>query len=145
MPADEVCSSELEEIDRETCLELLRSQPIGRIAVALPSGPPLVVPVNYIVLGQDIVFRTDPGTKLDAICEQPVSFEVDLIDPFRRTGWSVLAQGIADETTPGDIDSLELESWAGGDKRHWVRVTPTAITGRRIRLPEIPVEARGYL
>lgn len=107
-------------------------------------GPPLVVPVNYTVHGEAIVFRTDPGTKLDLLREEPVSFQVDLIDPFHRTGWSVLVQGVADVATHLEID-IELESWAGGDKRHWVRVTPAAITGRRIILPDIPVECRGYL
>lgn len=144
MPADHVPSSELEEIPREECLALLRSLAIGRIAVALPGGPPLVVPVNYIVHSETVVFRTDPGTKLDLLRQEPVSFQVDLIDPFHRTGWSVLVQGVADEATHREID-IELESWAGGDKHHWVRVTPATVTGRRIRLPDIPVEPRGYL
>lgn len=144
MGVDDELSSELKDIPRDECLALLRSLAIGRVAVALAGSPPLVVPVNYVVHREAIVFRTDPGTKLDLLRQAPVSFQVDLIDPCHRSGWSVLVQGVADETAHLEVD-VELQSWAGGDKRHWVRVTPAVITGRRIRLPDIPVESRGYL
>ena len=146
MRPEDTATSSLEEIARDECLVLVASMAIGRIAVALPGGPPLVVPVNYLLDGETVVFRTDPGTKLDMLREEPVSFQVDLIDPFHRTGWSVLVQGIADATEhDGDNHAVELESWVGGEKRHWVRVVPAAITGRRIRLPEFPEDLRGYL
>ena len=138
----EVLGAVLEEIPRDECLKLLRTMSIGRIAVASPGGPPLVVPINYAVDDGDVVFRTDPGTKLDLLRGLPVSFQVDLIDPFHRTGWSVLIQGIAVETVPAEVDP---RPWADGPKRHWVRVTPGAITGRWLQLPECPVDCRGYL
>lgn len=132
----------LEEIPRDECLTLLRTMSIGRIAVASPGGPPLVVPINYAVDGDDVVLRTDPGTKLDLLRGLPVSFQVDLIDPFHRTGWSVLIQGVAVETSPADVDP---RPWADGPKQHWVRITPGAVTGRLLQLPECPVDCRGYL
>lgn len=138
----DVLGAVLEEIPRDECLTLLRTMSIGRIAVASPGGPPLVVPINYAVDGDDVVFRTDPGTKLDLLRGLPVSFQVDLIDPFHRTGWSVLIQGMAVETGPADVD---LRPWADGPKQHWIRITPGVITGRRLLLPECPVDCRGYL
>jgi len=138
----EVLGAVLEEIPRDECLTLLRTMSIGRIAVASPGGPPLVVPINYAVDGGDVVFRTDPGTKLDLLRGLPVSFQVDLIDPFHRTGWSVLIQGMAVETVPAEVDP---RPWAEGPKQHWIRITPGALTGRRLQLPECPIDCRGYL
>jgi hypothetical protein len=38
----------------------------------------LILPVNFIVLGQSVVFRTGPGTKLGAaMARTAVSFEAD--------------------------------------------------------------------
>lgn len=135
----------LEEIPLDECIALLRSMSVGRIAVALPAegDSPLVVPVNYVVDGDVVVFRTDPGSKLDRLHETSVSFQVDLIDPFHRTGWSVLVRGVAREASADEAEHVHVQSWAGGPKLHWVRVTPLAITGRRIRLPELPERRRG--
>jgi nitroimidazol reductase NimA-like FMN-containing flavoprotein (pyridoxamine 5'-phosphate oxidase superfamily) len=135
----------LEALSREECLQLVAAAGIGRIAVPTPQGSPLVVPVNYVLDGEIVVFRSDLGRKLFALRQNPVSFQVDAIDPFHRSGWSVLIQGIACEATALEVQHLTLEPWPGGEKQHWVRVLPGMISGRRIRLPEITVEARGYL
>jgi nitroimidazol reductase NimA-like FMN-containing flavoprotein (pyridoxamine 5'-phosphate oxidase superfamily) len=141
---EEEPAASLEEIDRDGCFALVRSMSVGRIAVALPGGPPLVVPVNYAVDGEVVVFRSDPGSKLLALREQPVSFQVDAVDPFHRTGWSVLIQGVAVEAVFAEVEHLAVESWAGATK-HWVRVLPAAVTGRRIHMRDFPVDTRGYL
>ena len=116
----------LERLSREECLQLLASLSIGRVAVAEPGGAPLVVPVNYALVGEVIVFRTDPGSKLEALREHPASFQVDFIDPVHRTGWSVLVQGIAYETSKAEI---EVTPWDGGPKEHWVRIFPERSPG----------------
>ena len=131
----------LEAISREECIELLASVSVGRVAVAVPGSPPLVVPVNYAIDGDVIVFRSDPGSKFDVLREHPASFQVDSIDPFHRTGWSVLIQGFAYETSPAD---MTIEVWDAGPKEHWVRIYPGAISGRRIVLPDVPTDQRGY-
>jgi len=131
----------VEVLSASECLELLSTASVGRVAVAMPEGPPLVVPVNFALDDDVIVFRTDPGSKLDLLREHPASFQVDWIDPLHRTGWSVLVQGFAYETSPVDLD---VEPWDGGPKAHWVRVYAGAITGRRILLPQAELDARGY-
>lgn len=68
---------------------------------------------------------------------------MDFVDPFHRTGWSVLVTGVAYEATPVEVEHLTVEPWAGGEKQHWVRVQPGIVTGRRIRLPEIQRDSRG--
>jgi nitroimidazol reductase NimA-like FMN-containing flavoprotein (pyridoxamine 5'-phosphate oxidase superfamily) len=137
--------AEFEELGQAECLELVASMSIGRLAVVDEGPSPLVVPVNYVLDGDVVVFRTGPGSKLHALRETPVSFQVDLIDPLHRTGWSVLIRGVAYDALDREVAHLVIEPWAPGDKHHWIRVLPVAITGRRIRLPEVPWETRGYL
>jgi nitroimidazol reductase NimA-like FMN-containing flavoprotein (pyridoxamine 5'-phosphate oxidase superfamily) len=136
-----VSETTLETLTTEECLDLLATASVGRVAVALPGGAPVVVPVNFALDGAVIVFRTDPGSKLEALREHPASFQVDSIDPFHRTGWSVLVQGFAYETSPADV---EVEPWDAGPKAHWVRIYAGAVTGRRITLPDSDVDPRGY-
>lgn len=133
------------ELTVDECMQLLASLEIGRVAVAFPGGAPIVVPVNYVVDGGVVVFRTDPGSKLSALREHPLSFQVDVIDPIHRTGWSVLVQGVAEEATPALVDHLALTPWAGGVKAHWIRVLPSAIAGRRVCLVVDQLEPSGYL
>ena len=73
----------LDEIDRDECLKLLGSQLMGRLAVADHGAyPPHIVPVNFIVDGDHVVFRTNFGLKfqLSVLAEHSVSFEADLVD-----------------------------------------------------------------
>ena len=136
------------ELTEAECFELLDSQPVGRLAVARPDGPPMVVPVNYRRDGRAILFRTGPGLKVLLLRQSgSVSFQVDAIDWFHRTGWSVLVHGTAYEATHWETDHLDLESWTAGDKPTWVRIVTTVVTGRRIEPAELdwPGDPRGYL
>jgi hypothetical protein len=88
--------------------------------------------------GDLIVFRTDPGTKLDHGSLDRVAFEVDEIDLAHREGWSVVVAGTGREIT-GALDkasereqSLPLQPWASGPKEHWIRIVAPVITGRRL-------------
>lgn len=134
----------LEEIPADECLRLVAAFGVGRFAVAVPGQPPLVVPVNYILDGEIIVFRSDPGSKVIGLRQQPASFQIDLIDPYHRTGWSVLVQGVAHEAERAEVEHLQLAPWVGA-REHWVRLVPTTVTGRRIRLAEVAADLRGYL
>ena len=143
--SNEAESSTLEPIPRDECLSLLAAMAVGRLAIASPGAPPLVVPVNYVLDGEVVVFRSDPGEKIFLLRGSPASFQIDQIDPSRRTGWSVLVQGAAYEATPGEVEHLHIEPWAPGEKSHWVRIVPASITGRRITLPELRRDEKGYL
>lgn len=137
--------SELSSIGRDECLVLLRWEIVGRLAVAVPGQAPLVVPVNFVLAGDRPVFRTDEGEKLERLRDQPVSFQVDRFDWFRRIGWSVLVQGSAAEVSAAEAESLGIEPWAPGAKARYVQIIPTSITGRRIELRQAPLDGRGYL
>ena len=128
----------IEIIDRDECLALLAADEVGRLAV-LDGGRPLIVPVNYVLDGEDIVFRTAPGTKLDQGPRSPACFEIDGFDRPHRAGWSVVVSGRLDELTRynGDLfaraRNLPVHPWADGPKDHVMRLVPSTISGRRIR------------
>jgi uncharacterized protein len=126
----------IEVLDREACLRLLRSHTVGRLG-ALSGGRPIVLPINYAMDDDSVVFRTAAGTKLSAAVRgAPVAFEIDHADPLWQTGWSVMVSGWAEEVIdPEAIERLEelpLRPWAPGAKEHWVSVNPEGITGRRV-------------
>ncbi len=126
----------LEILGTEACWDLLKSTPVGRLAVVTDTGPE-IYPVNYATDARTIVFRTEAGSKLAALDGNPsVCFEIDDLDVDSRSGWSVLVQGRATTVhTPeamSALHALPLEVWAIGDKPNFVRITPTVVTGRRI-------------
>lgn len=130
----------LEGIERDECLVLLRSQSLGRLAVADHGYyPPHIVPVNFTVAEDCVVFRSDPGLKfkLSVLAQHSVSFEVDSIDEAGRMAWSVVAQGRAELLTKEEAEALTLgpwlQPWAPGERQQWVRIVPYTITGRRLR------------
>ncbi len=128
----------VEELSEGECLELLGVHSVGRIAVVRDVSQPLIFPVNYILEGRTVAFRTDPGTKLTWAKLGHVAFEIDSIDPLYQKGWSVLVQGIGKEITDA-LDSWSerilarsIAPWAGGAKDHWIAITSPIFTGRRI-------------
>lgn len=135
---------DLEELSRDECLSLLAAHSVGRIAVIADDNMPFVVPVNYRLSADTVVFRTDAGTKLDALQRHPVAFQIDAIDPLEHSGWSVLVRGVAHEVMPQDLASIEVEPWIG-ERARLIQVVPRSISGRRIRLPSAEYEPGGYL
>lgn len=125
--------AELDELDREQCMALLAGREVGRLAVAVPGTSPIVVPLNYALDGEAVVFRTGAGPTLRALRGTPVSFQVDEVDPRGRCGWSVLVRGRAYQTTRWETGHVSLEAWAPGDRGHWVRIVADSVSGRRIR------------
>jgi nitroimidazol reductase NimA-like FMN-containing flavoprotein (pyridoxamine 5'-phosphate oxidase superfamily) len=100
-------------------------------------------PVNFVLDGHTVVFRTGEGTKLHAASlGSRVSFEVDGTDATARTGWSVVVRGEAVEVTDqaelARLRKLPLEAWAPGPRRRYVRILPAVLTGRRIVAPGSP-------
>lgn len=126
----------LETLPFDACLDLLGSVPLGRVGF-YTDGEVVILPVNHAMDGQDVVFRTAPGSKLTSAGEPgPVTFEADQFDARARTGWSVLVTGQAtvvyDEAETGQLDRFGLEPWPGAIQRSfWIRIRPTSITGRR--------------
>ena len=55
----------LEILPFDECLRLLASVPVGRVGF-FADGEIVVLPVNHVVDGHDVVFRTAYGSKLSA-------------------------------------------------------------------------------
>lgn len=144
----------LDDIEEKECWELLANHNLGRVAVVVEGDYPHVVPVNYVLVGRTILFRSDAGTKLAAVHRSRVAFEVDEFDLAHEAGWSVVVRGAAQEIDPGTNPRWEqaaadtgLKPWAPGERRYLVRVVADRITGRRIRPAETPPasDPRGYV
>jgi len=134
-PQPELVDRGLEILGTSECIRLLHTTQIGRVAVNLGELA-AVLPVNYVMLGSDIMFFTGPGLKLNAaLAASTVTFESDQIDVAARTGWSVLVTGRAERTDVANrprVEALGLYPWAAGERHHLVRIRPTFLSGRRI-------------
>jgi nitroimidazol reductase NimA-like FMN-containing flavoprotein (pyridoxamine 5'-phosphate oxidase superfamily) len=110
---------------------LLGGTLVGRLGVS--SGDrPAIYPVNFLVDGGTILFRTANGEKLAHLRENPhVVFEADGVHD--RGAWSVVVTGLAavlpaEETLP---ESVSLPAWAPIEPYVVVRIEPVAIRGRQ--------------
>lgn len=132
----------LDVIPRDVCLELLRAHSVGRVAV-IEAGYPMVVPVNYLVVEVEtqhfISIRTRPGNLIDR-SGPPVAFEIDGIDSYHGTGFSVVVRGklhhLIDLERRGWNGPLDPEPWIEHDRDAWLLIEPESITGRRLRPKE---------
>jgi nitroimidazol reductase NimA-like FMN-containing flavoprotein (pyridoxamine 5'-phosphate oxidase superfamily) len=132
-----------EVLDEAECLRLISPGGIGRLADAGRYGP-TVLPVNYVVHEDTIVFRTAHDSPTDedlrtgiSDAEYKVAFEIDELRPESREGWSVLVQGpvyhVSSESERASVLQAGVEPWAGGDRELFLRIRPTRITGRRVK------------
>ncbi|TQJ29634.1 pyridoxamine 5'-phosphate oxidase family protein [Microbacterium sp. SLBN-146] len=126
-------------LNDEECWSLLERGELGRLAVCV-DGEPEIYPVNYVLDGPRLLFRTAPGSKLTDLSANPrVAFEVEEYDD--TTAASVIMKGVAQrldlQREIDAADALPLRSWIPTLKYRWVRITPASLTGRRFdRGPE---------
>ena len=130
-----MAATQLVDLSEPRCWELSATQSVGRLAVSI-NGAPDVFPVNFAVDDGRLLIRTAPGTKLAAAIGRMVAFEVDVLDPQRRTGWSVVFRGPASE--PRHIEDylqasdLTENCWASGPKDRFIVIEPTSVEGRAL-------------
>jgi nitroimidazol reductase NimA-like FMN-containing flavoprotein (pyridoxamine 5'-phosphate oxidase superfamily) len=138
-----VSDTKLEILGEDECVRLVAPGGIGRLVFA-GRFDLTVLPVNYVFHDGSILFRTAQAGSIDEDlrtgiehAEYRVAFEVDDFDAEAREGWSVLLQGPAhhldDPHERADVLAAGVEPWPGGDREHFIRITPARITGRRIR------------
>lgn len=126
----------LEIVSLTECLRLLDVVPVGRVGF-YADGEVVMLPVNFVIDGQDVIFRTGAGSKLSSIDgKSAVGFEADEYDASTHSGWSVVVSGFAEEVDGEEeirrLNDLGLQSWGrSADDPHWIRIRPTSITGRR--------------
>ncbi len=117
------------------CWDLLASEEFGRLAYRLVDEVHLV-PVNHVVDGGALLFRTTAGGKLlAAALHSEVAFEIDRVE--EQVAWSVVVRGRL-RRVPEDrahrVDDLGLWSWVPTLKYDVVELVPDVVSGRRFRL-----------
>ena len=108
---------------------------VGRVGFQVAERP-VILPVNYRVVANAVVFRTEPGTKLTAaLMRARVAFEVDDAATGGRSGWSVLVVGhateLGDQASLQEADRLGVSPWAPGSREHFVVIAAEEVSGRR--------------
>jgi nitroimidazol reductase NimA-like FMN-containing flavoprotein (pyridoxamine 5'-phosphate oxidase superfamily) len=134
---------EVERLEEAECRRLISPGGVGRLGYSGLRGV-AVLPVHYQLDKGSIVFRTPLDSPTDEDlrtgiqgAEYKVSFEIDEVGPDAQEGWMVFVQGDAHHV---DSEDDRASAWAAGDqppdggtREHFVRITPTFITGRRLR------------
>ena len=132
--------ADLEVMSEDLCWRHAGKRVVGRVGFDLGHGP-RIHPVNYRLDGRTVVLRTTDDSELarfvDLFAEGAmIAFEVDEIDYEWHTGWSVLIEARAEVVDdPAELHRLHgvwPRPWASGDRNRMIRLTPIAVTGRRI-------------
>jgi len=135
MPGHPTDHAGLEILPFNMCLRLLASVSVGRVGF-FADGEVVILPVSYVVDGQDLVFRTARGSKLSAAEGRDlVTFEADEYDEQTRSGWSVVVTGraevIYEDAEIQRLSRLGLHPWGSAAERpFWIRIRANAMSGR---------------
>lgn len=129
--------AELRELSYAECRALLVRQRAGRVAVATADGPH-IIPLNYSVVDESIVFRTTPFSVLATYGRNAkLAFEVDHFEDEHRLGWSVVARGRADVISdPEELNRIRRVCaplpWADGARNLYFRLDWKELSGRAL-------------
>lgn len=125
---------QMEQLTVSQCWALLRSVPVGRLAVVV-DGKPEIFPLNHVIDHGTVVFRTAEGTKLMGTLGQDVAYEADGVLEGGAVAWSVVVKGRGREVAKlhESLESLELPlfPWHRGPKPRIIRIEPEGISGRQ--------------
>jgi hypothetical protein len=123
---------DVEQLNEAECLQLIAPGGVG------------VLPVLYRLDDGSILFRTpldsptdeDLRTGIEGAAYK-VSFEIDEVGRDAHEGWMVFIQGDAHHMDSEDDRvsawTPDIPSSGSATQEHFLRITPTLITGRRLR------------
>jgi nitroimidazol reductase NimA-like FMN-containing flavoprotein (pyridoxamine 5'-phosphate oxidase superfamily) len=126
-------------LEREECLRLIESRVngVGRVGFIDVEMLPCVLPVNFRLMGEHLVFRTGVGCAAKAVTDsQVVAFEFDEVDIETGQCWSVLVRGAA-SFLPDDCvrSGTELpRAYVAVPGSQLVRIATSLVSGRRFFL-----------
>jgi nitroimidazol reductase NimA-like FMN-containing flavoprotein (pyridoxamine 5'-phosphate oxidase superfamily) len=123
------------DLDRDEALRLLAAKKVGRLGF-LHEGSPMIMPMNFTLADQRIVFRTLAHGAAARAVTTTVAFEVDDIDDFLEAGWSVVVTGTAELLTEEELARLRGDNapdpWAEGPRTLFVAIPIDQVTGRQL-------------
>jgi nitroimidazol reductase NimA-like FMN-containing flavoprotein (pyridoxamine 5'-phosphate oxidase superfamily) len=87
----------MDQLTRDEALQLLNTTPVAHLGL-ISDGAPYVTPMSFVVDGEEILFRTMAGKKLNALRDNPnVCVEVSQFDEQTGEWASVIVTGTATE------------------------------------------------
>lgn len=135
---DATSGAPLEDLDVEACRRLLAATVFGCLAV-VDDGKPVIIVLNHLVDGRDIIFRTTDDALLSRLTDDDravhAAFEVDTAFPAGRSGSSVIATGLlAREKDAKRLAAARtrISAWADGERDTVLRMTVQHLTGRHV-------------
>jgi len=125
-----------EVLTEDQCRSLLARVSFGRVATSV-GALPVIFPVNYCLVGDNVVFGTGEGWELTtALNGTVVAFEADSVNERLREIWSVQLTGRAEVVAPRanpDLGALVASRcWVPFKHKYLVTITPVRMTGRRL-------------
>ena len=138
LPPDEdvgMTGARVGELTREECLRGLSSTAVGRFVFTV-GALPAVVPVTFALDGEVAVCCTSAGSRLArAAAGGVLALQADDIDVASRSGWSVVATGVAEVVRdPAEVSRITglVRPWVPGTLDVAIRLPLTVLTGRRV-------------
>lgn len=133
----EIDRNGLEVLDRVECIRRLQSVPIARIGLSMQALP-VILPVNFVIDGDEIIIRTNVGAKVEAaLTGNVVALEVDDYDTIGHDGWSVLVRGrsrlVEDADEIERLRRLWVTAWGTPHTDRWLAIAMEIVSGRQIR------------
>jgi hypothetical protein len=142
-PSPTIWDPEVERLSEADCWRLISAGGVGRLAYSGRFGL-AVLPVSYKLDEGSLVFRITLGSPTDEDlrtgiqgAEYRVAIEIDDVSQDAQEGWFVFIQGAAHHLDSDDdgtsVAVPRVQPSAGGTREHFLSITPTLITGRRLR------------
>ena len=123
------------DLDRAESLRLLAAKKVGRLGF-LHEGAPMIMPMNFTLTDERIVFRTLAHGSAARAVSTAVAFEVDDIDDFLEAGWSVVVTGTAELFTEAELARLAggeaPEPWVEGPRTLFLAIPIEQVSGRQL-------------
>jgi nitroimidazol reductase NimA-like FMN-containing flavoprotein (pyridoxamine 5'-phosphate oxidase superfamily) len=119
-------------LSETACRSLLATNDFGRLGMSYRSLP-VVFPVNYVLEGDTIRFRSEAGAKVDMAGQGVVAcLEIDGFERFEHSGWSVMATGRLREADPVAAQRVRtrLRAWALPEADVVIEMPIQLLTGR---------------
>jgi nitroimidazol reductase NimA-like FMN-containing flavoprotein (pyridoxamine 5'-phosphate oxidase superfamily) len=122
-------------MSRAECLRRLAATDVGRIGLSVDAMP-VILPMSFAMLDDDVVIRASWGDKLDAaVHDRVVCFEADGQESPDGDGWSVLVTGRAEIIRNPQVleraGRLPLRPWPTRLNDRFIRIPAEVVSGRR--------------